>query len=251
MSLHTLTPPSDTPTANLAGTVERVTFHSEETGFCVLRVKVRGHRDLVTVVGTAPTITPGEYIESAGWWVTDRMHGLQFKTAQLRVVPPTTIEGIERYLGSGMVKSIGPHFARTLVEAFGAEVFDVIAQTPARLQELDGIGFKTADTLAQRLGIPRDAVITRPRRLRRGRPGAAPRRQGWGSATRLPWGWTRAAEWRRVGPTGGEGLGEERLGERWGTVRHNTFLHTRPAWNSTRNAKKPYIPRSSRSSRTM
>src|SRR5882762_9755025 len=72
----------------LAGSVEHVTFHSEETGFCVLRVKVRGHRDLVTVVGTAPTISPGEYIESAGWWVTDRTHGLQFKTMHLRVVPP-------------------------------------------------------------------------------------------------------------------------------------------------------------------
>jgi exodeoxyribonuclease V alpha subunit len=56
--------------------VERVTFHSKETGFCVLGVKVRGHRDLVTVVGSAPTITPGEYIESAGCWVTDRTHGL-------------------------------------------------------------------------------------------------------------------------------------------------------------------------------
>jgi hypothetical protein len=62
---------------------------------------VRGHWDLVTVVGTAPTITPGEYLEGTGWWVTDRTHGLQFKTTQLRVVPPTTLEGIERYLGSG------------------------------------------------------------------------------------------------------------------------------------------------------
>src|SRR2546421_44391 len=220
-----LAPPSPGthPMEPLTGAVERVTFHSEETGFCVLRVKVRGHRDLVTIVGTAPTITPGEYIEGTGWWVTDRTHGLQFKTTQLRVVQPTTLEGIERYLGSGMVKGIGPHFARKLVQAFGAEVFDVIAQTPARLQELDGIGpkrtarvvaawaeqqiirdimvflhshgvgtaravriyktygtdaiarvqenpyrlaldihgigFKTADTLAQRLGIPRDAVI--------------------------------------------------------------------------------------------
>src|SRR5713226_5652887 len=126
------------PMEHLTGSVERVTFHSEETGFCVLRVKVRGHRDLVTVVGTAPTITPGEYIESQGWWITDRTHGLQFKTTQLRVVPPTTLEGIEKYLGSGMVKGIGPHFARKLVQGFGAEVFEVIAQTPQRLQELDG-----------------------------------------------------------------------------------------------------------------
>jgi exodeoxyribonuclease V alpha subunit len=212
-----------TPTEQLAGSVERVTFHSEETGFCVLRVKVRGHRDLETVVGTAPSITPGEYVECEGWWVTDRTHGLQFKTVHLRVVPPTTLEGIEKYLGSGMVKGIGPHFAKKLVHAFGEQVFEVIEQTPERMTELDGIGpkrkkrvvdawaeqkvirsimvflhshgvgtaravriyktygddaiakvrenpyrlaldihgigFKTADALAQRLGIPKDAVI--------------------------------------------------------------------------------------------
>ena len=78
-----------TPTEALSGAVERVTFHSEETGFCVLRVKVRGHRDLVTVVGTAATITPGEYIDCEGWWVTDRTHGRQFKTVRLHVVPPS------------------------------------------------------------------------------------------------------------------------------------------------------------------
>lgn len=98
------------PVEQLAGSVERVTFHSEESGFCVLRVKVRGHRDLITVVGTAASITAGEYIECDGWWVTDRTHGLQFKTRHLHVVSPTTLEGIEKYLASGMVKGIGPHF---------------------------------------------------------------------------------------------------------------------------------------------
>jgi exodeoxyribonuclease V alpha subunit len=76
MPLSASLPTSPTPFEHLAGSVERVTFHSEETGFCVLGVKVRGHRDLVTVVGSASTITPGEYIESAGCWVTDRTHGL-------------------------------------------------------------------------------------------------------------------------------------------------------------------------------
>ena len=74
--------------------------------------------------------------------MNDRTHGLQFKTQALRVVPPSTLEGIEKYLGSGMVKGIGPHFAKKLVQAFGAEVFDVIEQTPERLTELDGIGPK-------------------------------------------------------------------------------------------------------------
>src|SRR5205823_6193009 len=223
MAAFAPTSPDTSPMEHLTGAVERVTFHSEETGFCVLRVKVRGHRDLVTVVGIAATITPCEYIEGQVVWVNDRTHGLQFKTQALRVVPPSTLEGIEKYLGSGMVKGIGPHFAKKLVQAFGEQVFDVIEQTPERLTDLDGIGpkrkqrvveaweaqkvireitvflhshgvgtarevriyktygndaivrvqenpyrlaldihgigFKTADTIAQRLGIPRDAVI--------------------------------------------------------------------------------------------
>ena len=207
----------------LQGSVERVTFHSPASGFCVLRVKVRGQRDLVTVVGSAASVTPGEYIECAGNWTNDRQHGLQFKSQHLRVVPPTTLEGIEKYLGSGLVRGIGPHFARKLVRAFGERVFDVIEHAPERLLELEGIGpkrqqrvtsawaeqkvvreimvflqshgvgtaravriyktygdaavervrenpyrlaldihgigFKTADAIAQRLGIPHDALI--------------------------------------------------------------------------------------------
>jgi len=126
----------------MQGSVERVTFHSEETGFCVLRTKVRGHRDLVTVIGNAASIRAGEYIECQGAWVNDKNHGLQFKTQQLKTVPPTTLEGIEKYLGSGMVKGIGPHFAKKLVKAFGECVFDVIENEPDRLTELDGIGEK-------------------------------------------------------------------------------------------------------------
>src|SRR5215212_9804910 len=92
----------------LAGLVERVTFHNPETGFCVLRVKVRGQRDLVTVVGVAAAVRAGEFIQASGIWLNDRTHGLQFKAAFLKTAPPTTLEGIERYLGSGMVKGIGP-----------------------------------------------------------------------------------------------------------------------------------------------
>ncbi|HEU4619236.1 MAG TPA: ATP-dependent RecD-like DNA helicase, partial [Gammaproteobacteria bacterium] len=79
----------------LSGSIERVTFHSEETGFCVLRVAVRGRRDPVTVVGSAASVAPGEFVECAGQWANDREHGLQFKARDLRVVPPSTIEGIE------------------------------------------------------------------------------------------------------------------------------------------------------------
>jgi exodeoxyribonuclease V alpha subunit len=124
----------------LEGSVERVTFHAEESGFCVLRVAVRGRREAVTVVGTAATVAAGEHVECEGRWVNDRDYGLQFKTRRLRVVPPTTIEGIEKYLSSGMIKGIGPHFARKLVARFGAQVFDVIEREPERLLELEGIG---------------------------------------------------------------------------------------------------------------
>jgi exodeoxyribonuclease V alpha subunit len=131
----------------LSGLVERVTFHSPETGFCVLRVKVRGHRDLVTVVGSAASVQPGEFIQASGRWDTHREHGIQFKTTYLKVMPPSSLDGIEKYLGSGMIKGIGPHFARKLVKAFGEEVFDVIENAPERLKKLDGIGPKRVEKI--------------------------------------------------------------------------------------------------------
>jgi len=130
------------PSEQLSGAIERVTFHNLENGFCVLRIKARGQYDLITVVGQAASVTAGEYIEASGHWVTDRTHGLQFKASLLQVIPPSTLEGIERYLGSGMVKGIGPHFARTLVKAFGERVFEVIEDNPEQLLELPGIGRK-------------------------------------------------------------------------------------------------------------
>jgi len=124
----------------LSGIVERVTFHSAESGFCVLRVKVRGHRDLVTVLGSAADVHAGETIQASGRWEQHREHGQQFRALFLQIVPPSSIEGIKRYLGSGMIKGIGPHFAAKLVAAFGEDVFDVIEQTPQRLLEVNGVG---------------------------------------------------------------------------------------------------------------
>ncbi|MFD2235293.1 ATP-dependent RecD-like DNA helicase [Phaeospirillum tilakii] len=124
----------------LAGLVERVTFHSPETGFCVIRVKARGQRDLVTVIGSAASVQPGEYVHAIGRWDNHRDHGLQFKATFLKVMPPTSLDGIERYLGSGMIKGIGPVYAKKLVKAFGEAVFDVIEREPDRLRQVDGIG---------------------------------------------------------------------------------------------------------------
>jgi len=120
------------PTENLAGLVERVTFHNEENGFCVLRLKARGQRDLVTVVGHAAMISAGERIQAAGTWTNDHTHGLQFRANFLKATPPTTLDGIERYLGSGMICGIGPAYAKRLVRALGEAVFDVIEADPSR-----------------------------------------------------------------------------------------------------------------------
>ncbi len=132
----------ENPLLKLQGSIERVTFHSESSGFCVLRITVKGYRELVTVVGTAASVSAGEFVECLGFWVNDRQHGQQFKATSLKIVAPTTLDGIEKYLGSGMVKGIGPHFAKKLVKAFGELVFEVIEQTPERLLELPGIGKK-------------------------------------------------------------------------------------------------------------
>lgn len=124
----------------LSGLVERVTYHNAENGFCVLRLQVKGERDLITLVGHAPSVTPGEYASASGTWIADREHGRQFKAVFVKISPPNTLTGIERYLGSGMVKGIGPIYAGRLVKAFGATVFNVIEQEPTKLREVEGIG---------------------------------------------------------------------------------------------------------------
>lgn len=95
--------PTQSRPDQVMGLVERVTFFNEETGFCVLRVKAKDHRDLVTVVGSVPSVTAGEWVTAEGNWIIDKEHGRQLKATLLKSVPPTTREGIEKYLSSGMV----------------------------------------------------------------------------------------------------------------------------------------------------
>ena len=124
----------------LSGLVERLTYHNADNGFCVLQVKARGHRDLITVVGHAAMIHAGEFIQASGVWVNDKKHGPQFKAKYLKAAAPTTAEGIRKYFASGMIKGIGPVYGRRLVEAFGQDVFEVIERSPDRLREVAGIG---------------------------------------------------------------------------------------------------------------
>ncbi len=122
------------------GSVARITYVSEETQYVVARLDVPGKPDPVTIVGTVLSLTPGETLRVHGRWSHHPKYGEQFKVDRYESVVPATIVGIQKYLGSGMIKGIGPVFAKRLVEAFGAETLTVIEQTPARLAEVEGIG---------------------------------------------------------------------------------------------------------------
>ncbi len=131
----------------LAGSLERVTFHNPENGFCVLRIRARGHRDLVSLIGHAAAVAPGEWMTASGEWVNDRTHGQQFQAHIIRTAEPSSVDGIEKYMGSGMIRGIGPVYARKLVQAFGDKVFDVIEAEPERLRAVTGIGKVRAQRL--------------------------------------------------------------------------------------------------------
>src|SRR4051794_22725100 len=114
----------------LSGSIEQVVFHNPDNGFAVLRVLADGRRELATVVGHLPSAVPGEFINASGAWVQDRDHGRQFKADELRATPPHTVEGIAKFLASGLVKGIGPHFATRIVETFGERTLAVIDESP-------------------------------------------------------------------------------------------------------------------------
>src|SRR5438874_12772996 len=99
-------PKRSTPTEVLAGLVDRVTFQNSENGFCVLRVKARGQRDLITLVGHAAMISGGEFVQASGSWTNDHTHGVQFKAVFLNSTPPTTVEVIETFLDSCTIRRI-------------------------------------------------------------------------------------------------------------------------------------------------
>jgi exodeoxyribonuclease V alpha subunit len=124
----------------LRGTVVRVTYHTEETGFCVLKVLPDGKRGEETLVGKVPRVVAGERFEAVGTWAQDRAHGRQFKADTLRLSPPDSTEGMIKYLGSGLIDGIGPKYAKRLIDKFGPKVFDIIENESARLEQVEGIG---------------------------------------------------------------------------------------------------------------
>jgi exodeoxyribonuclease V alpha subunit len=128
------------PYATLQGTVERITYVNEETQYVVARLDVPGRRDLATIVGNLPSLTPGETLRLYGTWTHHKKYGDQFQVEQYETVAPATLTGIQRYLGSGLIKGIGPVFAKRLVDAFGLDTLRVIEDESDRLRTVKGIG---------------------------------------------------------------------------------------------------------------
>ncbi|NDJ76143.1 MAG: ATP-dependent RecD-like DNA helicase, partial [Chloroflexi bacterium] len=133
-----------TPPDTLTGSVERITYFNDETNYCVLRLKPDqlplGRDQLVTVVGTMNEVQPGESVRLQGEWTTHPKHGRQFKAEVVTQVRPATVEAIKRYLGSGLIKGIGPVTAKRIVDFFGEETLDVLDRMPQRVRDVPGVG---------------------------------------------------------------------------------------------------------------
>jgi len=124
----------------LEGLVERITFFNAENGYTVLRLTVRGQAEAVTVVGKLPEVAPGERLRLDGRWANHVTFGRQFQVERCEQLLPASTEGIRRYLGSGLIKGIGPRTADKIVQAFGRETLDVIDQEPERLRSIRDVG---------------------------------------------------------------------------------------------------------------
>ncbi len=134
--------PSPNRSSTVRGLVERVTFHTEETGYCVLKVKPERGGELITIIGHAPRVVAGENIEATGEWVANTDYGRQLKARAITLSRPESMDGLTRYLGSGLIEGIGPKYAKRIVDKFGKDVFDIIENTSARLEEIEGVGAK-------------------------------------------------------------------------------------------------------------
>ena len=124
----------------LRGVVERITFRSETNGYTVLRCRVKGYSDPVTAVGTMAEVHVGSVLLLDGDWKTDPRYGRQFAAQRVEETLPATVQGIEKYLGSGLIRGVGPKFAKRIVRRFGADTLEVLENSPERLLEVSGIG---------------------------------------------------------------------------------------------------------------
>ena len=133
----------------LNGQIERITFANEENGFTIAKVKVRGRRDLVTVVGVLLSPMPGEILDMKGEWASHPTFGEQFKVVEYRTKVPATVYGIRKYLGSGLIKGLGPVMAGRIVDRFEKSTLDIIENDIQQLAEVAGIGKKRIAMIAE------------------------------------------------------------------------------------------------------
>ncbi len=134
--------PSERPVEVIKGIIERVAFHNTENGFCVLQVMPERSNNTVVVIGSVATANPGEWLYAEGHWMYDRVHGRQFRADFLQISPPCSLAGMERFLSSGLIRGIGPVYAKKLVAKFGEQVLEIIDKESGRLSEVTGIGLE-------------------------------------------------------------------------------------------------------------
>ena len=126
--------PSDAEeTKELTGQIERVTYNDAESGYAVLRIAVKGYPDLVTAVGTIASPAVGEVLNMRGVWIEHPKFGSQFKIMEYKSFAPSSVKGMEKYLGSGLIKGIGPSIAEKIVSLFGADAFEILDSHSERL----------------------------------------------------------------------------------------------------------------------
>lgn len=133
----------------LEGSVEIVTFHNEENGFCVLKIRSKLHKNPISVVGNLPTVQVGAEFVAEGNWIHDRRFGQQFKASKIELKPPSTTLGLEKYLASGLIKGVGKVNAKKLVSHFKENIFDIIDQDPDRLLEIPGFSRALVDKILE------------------------------------------------------------------------------------------------------
>ena len=129
--------------------VERITYQNAQNGYSVIKCRVKGYSDLVTVVGSMPDVHVGSVLELGGSWRVDPKYGRQFSMETFEETLPATVFGIEKYLGSGLIKGIGPKYAKKIVQEFGKDTLEVIETDPDRLNSIPGIGKMRVEKIKQ------------------------------------------------------------------------------------------------------
>ena len=130
---------------NIAGVVERITYQNEETGYGVIKVRVKGFSELITLTGKFISINVGTMIEAKGNFTINKKFGRQFSVQEYKESLPASINGIEKYLGSGLIEGIGPKFAKQIVKEFGENTINIIENNPMKLLDIPNIGIRSEE----------------------------------------------------------------------------------------------------------